>query len=97
MKNIETDLIVLIGMSGSGKSTAIKALEDVWDLEDKDANYKRKKALATKIEAVQLQRLTELTTAVGTLYDKRALAKGDSTANNAITIKMDKEAEELAK
>lgn len=29
MKNIETDLIIISGMSGSGKSTAIKALEDI--------------------------------------------------------------------
>ena len=55
-------------------------------LEDKDANYKRKKALANKIDALQLNRLSELTTAVGTLYDKRALAKGESTENSNITV-----------
>lgn len=73
-----------------------KILDDVMDLEDKDANYKRKKALANKIEALQLNRLSELTTAVGTLYDKRALAQGESTINNTITINMSKEAKELA-
>lgn len=73
-----------------------KILDDVMDLKDKDANYKRKKALANKIEALQLNRLSELTTAVGTLYDKRALAQGESTINNTITINMSKEAKELA-
>lgn len=73
-----------------------KILDDVMDLEDKDANYNRKKALANKIDALQLNRLSELTTAVGTLYDKRALSQGESTVNNTITINMSKEAKELA-
>lgn len=73
-----------------------KILDDVMDLTDKDANYQRKKALANKIEALQLNRLSELTTAVGTLYDKRALAQGESTVNNAIKITMSEDAKELA-
>ena len=73
-----------------------KILDDVMDLEDKDANYNRKKALANKIDALRLNRLSELTTAVGTLYDKRALSQGESTVNNTITINMSKEAKELA-
>lgn len=63
-----------------------KILDDVMDLKDKDANYQRKKALANKIEALQLNRLSELTTAVGTLYDKRALAQGESTVNNKFEV-----------
>lgn len=63
-----------------------KMLDDVMDLEDKDANYKRKKALANKIDALQLNRLSELTTAVGTLYDKRALAKGELTENSKLDV-----------
>ncbi len=73
-----------------------KILDDVFDLEDRDANYKRKKALANKIESIQLNKLSELTTAVGTMYDKRALAQGESTSNNTVTINMSKEAKELA-
>lgn len=37
-----------------------------------------------------------LSTVIGTLYDKRALAQGESTINNTITINMSKEAKELA-
>lgn len=37
-----------------------------------------------------------LSTVIGTLYDKRALAQGESTVNNTITINMSEEAKELA-
>lgn len=73
-----------------------KMLDDVMDLKDEDANYKRKKILANKIETLQLNRLSELTTAVGTLYDKRALAQGESTVNNTVTINMSEDVKELA-
>lgn len=64
---------------------------------------------ATKIIDKALDRLTRaledkeekipvnnLSTVIGTLYDKRALAKGDTTANTTMTIKMDKKVEELS-
>lgn len=73
-----------------------KVLDDIMDLKDKDANYKRKKALANKIEALQLNKISEITTAVGTLYDKRALAKGESTENSSITISMSEDIKRLA-
>lgn len=41
--------------------------------------------------------INNLTTAIGTLYDKRALAKGESTENKAITITMDESVKELSK
>ena len=41
--------------------------------------------------------LSNITTAIGTLYDKRALAKGESTANESITIQMSEELKELSK
>lgn len=41
--------------------------------------------------------INNLTTAIGTLYDKRALAKGESTSNNSITINMSEEVRELSK
>jgi lysyl-tRNA synthetase class I len=64
---------------------------------------------ATKIINKALDRLTDmledkeeriavnnLSTVIGTLYDKRALAKGESTTNASMTIKMDKKVEELS-
>ena len=40
--------------------------------------------------------VNNLSTMLGTLYDKRALAKGETTSNTGVTIKMDKKAEELS-
>lgn len=41
--------------------------------------------------------VNNLSTVIGTLYDKRALAKGETTTNTGISIIMSKEAEELSK
>ena len=41
--------------------------------------------------------INNLSTVIGTLYDKRNLAEGKSTVNADITIRMSKEVEELAK
>ena len=41
--------------------------------------------------------LSNITTAIGTLYDKRALAKGEATSNDSITITMSDELKDLSK
>ena len=41
--------------------------------------------------------INNLTTAIATLYDKRALAKAESTSNNSLTINMSKDIKELSK
>ena len=41
--------------------------------------------------------VNNLTTVIGTLYDKRALAKGESTNNNTIRVTMSAEVKELSK
>lgn len=71
-------------------------IDEVWQIDKKDLNETRKKALVNKLTKMQLNNLSEITTAIGTLYDKRALARGESTTNTGITIKMDKKVEELA-
>lgn len=40
--------------------------------------------------------INHLTTAIGTLYDKRALAKGESTDNMSVQIKLPEGADEYA-
>lgn len=40
--------------------------------------------------------VNNLSTVIGTLYDKRALAQGNSTVNTEINIKMDKKVEVLS-
>lgn len=51
------------------------------------------KVLGDKEEKIPVNNLS---TVIGTLYDKRALAKGESTTNASMTIKMDKKVEELS-
>lgn len=40
--------------------------------------------------------INNITTAIGTLYDKRALAKGESTSNENIIVQMTPEIKELS-
>ena len=71
-------------------------IEEVWSLDKKDINQKQKEATVKKILKMQLNNLSEITTAIGTIYDKRNLAEGKNTVNAGINIKMDKKAEELS-
>lgn len=67
----------------------IDELYDTRDEEGKLLNYKERENLVKKIAKLQLNNLPEITTAIGTLYDKRALAQGNPTANNNVTINIE--------
>ena len=56
-----------------------------------------KRALISKIKSLEVQKLGDITTAVGTMYDKRALARGEITSNNGITIELAGEIKNWAK
>lgn len=56
---------------------------------DTEMKDQQKRSVATKVAKMQLNNLSEITTAIGTLYDKRALAKGDPTSNESVTIKVE--------
>lgn len=71
-------------------------IDEIWMTDKKEMNETKKKALVNKIAGMQLYSIKELAVAVGTMYDKRALAKGETTSNTGITIKMDKKVEELS-
>lgn len=71
-------------------------IDEIWMTDKKEMNETKKKALVAKISGMQLYSLKELSVAIGTMYDKRALAKGESTVNTDINIKMDKKVEELS-
>lgn len=71
-------------------------IDQVWEMDKKDFNETQKRAIVNKIAKMQLNSLSEITTAIGTMYDKRNLAEGKSTVNTDINIKMDKKVEELA-
>lgn len=76
-------------------------LDIVWNADEDEDNisYKEKVALAKKLGRLELNNLSEITTSMGTLFDKMRLANGESTenANQTITITMSKELEELSK
>lgn len=56
-------------------------IDEIWDLDEDEMSYKEKDKLVTKIKMLQLQNIKDITTAIGTLYDKRALSRGESTQN----------------
>ena len=61
-------------------------IDEIWATDKSEMNETKKKALVNKVQKLQLNNLGEITTAIGTLYDKKALAKGEPTANETITI-----------
>jgi transcriptional regulator len=67
----------------------IDAIYDATDEEGNKLKYKEREDLIKKITRLQLNNLPELTTAIGTLYDKRALSLGDPTVNNNVTINIE--------
>lgn len=68
-----------------------KALEDedtideiiqmIYSYDKEEMNEVEKKSIVSKLRKVQLNSLSEITTSMGTLYDKMRLAKGESTGN----------------
>jgi|LSQX01.2.fsa_nt_gb DNA-binding transcriptional MerR regulator len=48
---------------------------------EEELNISDIKEIANKLKEMKVQRVSEITTAIGTLYDKQALAIGDATQN----------------
>ena len=70
-------------------------IEEIWDIDDDEMPYKEKDKLVNKVKTLQLQNIKDITTAIGTLYDKRALSRGEMTQNVgfATNLSIDKLAE----
>lgn len=62
----------------------IERVEELDDLSPGD-----QKRILKKLSKLQLNNLSEITTALGTMYDKRALAKGEPTSNETLTINIE--------
>lgn len=77
----------------------LEALIDLITNSKDEISYKEKMDLAKKIGKLELNTLSEITTSMGTLFDKMRLANGESTenSNQTITVTMSKELEELSK
>lgn len=63
-------------------------IQMVWNMDKKELNETQKKTIVNKISRMQLNSLSELTTAMGTLYDKMRLATGESTENNKFEVEI---------
>lgn len=66
-------------------------LDNVYDVSNDDMKPKEKLEIAKKLSRIQLNGLNEITTAIGTMYDKRALARGEATSNTNNTINISPE------
>jgi hypothetical protein len=64
-------------------------IEEIWDMDEDEMSFKEKDKLVNKIKTLQLQNIKDLTTAIGTLYDKRALSRGEMTQNLGFATNLD--------
>ena len=64
--------------------------------EDSECSISEINNISKKIAELKLQNVREITTAIGTMYDKRALANGESTDNAVMTIVLPDGADEYA-
>jgi hypothetical protein len=63
------------------EETLDELIEEIWSMDDSEMSQQAKTAAVNKIKNMQLHNLKDITTAIGTLYDKRALARGETTQN----------------
>ena len=66
------------------------------DEKEEDITYKEKLAIARKIGRIELNGLSEITTSMGTLYDKMRLANGESTSNTSVNVSYEDAIREVA-
>lgn len=70
-------------------------IDEVYFTDKDEMSFTEKSAIINKIKNLQVQNMKDITTAIGTLYDKRALQRGEATQNVGFTsnIPIDKLAE----
>ena len=70
-----------------------RLIDEIESTDEEEISYKHKMSAINLIQEAQIQRIKDISTMIGTLYDKRALAQGESTQNLGFTANSD----ELAK
>ncbi len=65
-------------------------IDEIYSTPKEELSQDEKNRLVQKVRALQLQDIKAITTAVGTLFDKRALAEGKPTANVQFDVGDDK-------
>lgn len=63
-------------------------IDEIYETPREEISEKEKQSLVAKIRSLQLQDIKAITTAIGTLYDKKALADGNATSNIGVTVKL---------
>lgn len=63
-------------------------LQEIMSLPNIDLSTDQRKALAKKLSAIKVEDVSKITTAIGTLYDKQAVANNENTAKteHVVTI-----------
>jgi hypothetical protein len=56
-------------------------IDEIYSTDREELSQDEKNRLVTKIRSLQLQDIKAITTAIGTLFDKRALTRGEMTQN----------------
>lgn len=56
-------------------------IDQIQGIDKEELSAQEKNSIISKIRKLQLNSLSELTTVIGTLYDKQRVAKGESTGN----------------
>lgn len=71
-------------------------IDEIFRTEREELSQDEKQRLVSKLKALQLQDIKAITTAIGTLFDKRALAEGNATENVAVEVKLPEGIDEYA-
>ena len=66
-------------------------IDEVYFADKDEMSYTEKQAIINKIKNLQVQNIKDITTAIGTLYDKRALSRGEMTQNVGFATNFDVE------
>lgn len=76
--------------------TALKSQDEIdemiqmiYEADNDEIKDVQKKSIVSKLSRLQLNALNEITTALGTMYDKRALSRGEPTSNERLTINIE--------
>lgn len=71
-------------------------IDEIFATDKEELSQDEKNKLVNKVRALQLQDIKAITTAIGTLYDKKALAEGGATDNVSVTVKLPEGIEQYA-
>ena len=73
-----------------------KLIDEISSTDEEEISYKQKMSAINIIQEARIQKIKDISTMIGTLYDKRALAKGESTNNTKVLIQLPEGADEYA-